>query len=90
VNDNVVVEVDWFDAIATLDICELVTFSLIVRSTVAPLSVVAGTMIAAGVGEGELTGIGETVGLVVVVGVNVAEGASVIAWVGVDVIEKSV
>ena len=43
VKDNVVVLADWFVVIVTLDICELVTFPLIERSTVAPLSVVAGT-----------------------------------------------
>jgi hypothetical protein len=70
-----------------LDISELVTLSPIVRSIVAPSSVVASTVVADGIGGAELTGIGEAVGFVEAIEVNVAEGASVIAWVGVDVIE---
>ena len=50
-------EADWFVAIVTLDICELVMFPLIARSTVAPLSVVAGTVVADGVGEGDGAGV---------------------------------
>ena len=41
VKDTVVELADWFVAIVTLDIWELVTFPLIARSTVAPLSVFA-------------------------------------------------
>ena len=48
VKDTVVVLADWFVAIVTLDIWELVMFPLNVRSTVAPLSVVAGTVVADG------------------------------------------
>ena len=46
VKDTVAVAADWFVAIATLDICKLVMFPLIARSTVAPLPVVAGTVVA--------------------------------------------
>ena len=58
VKDTVVVEADWFVAIVTLDIWELVMFPLIARSTVAPLAVVAGTVVADGVGEGDGVGVG--------------------------------
>lgn len=44
-----VVAADWFVAIVTLDICELVMFPLIARSTVEPLPVVAGTVVDRGV-----------------------------------------
>ena len=69
VKDTVVVVADWFVAIVTLDIWELVMFPLIARSTVAPLPVVAGTVVADGVGEGD--------GVVVGVGVGVRVGAGV-------------
>ena len=59
VKDTVVDVADWFVAIVTLDICELVMFPLIVRSTVAPLAVVAGTVVTDGVGEGDGTGVEE-------------------------------
>ena len=50
---------DWFVAIVTLDIWELVMFPLIARSTVVPLPVVAGTVVADGVGEGDgVVGVG--------------------------------
>ena len=54
VNERVVDVADWFVAILTFDIWELVTFPLIVRLTVAPLSVVACTVVAVefGVGDG--------------------------------------
>ena len=55
--DTVVVSADWFVAILTLDICELVMFPLISRSTVAPLLVVAGTVV---VGVGVGVGVGES------------------------------
>jgi len=57
-----------FDVIVALDICELVTFPLMARSTMAPLPVVTGTVVAeaAGVGDGLIVGVG--------VGVRVAFG----------------
>ena len=61
VNDRVVEEADWFEMIAMLDICELVTFPLIVSSTVAPISVVASTVVADGVGVVDKDGVGLTV-----------------------------
>jgi hypothetical protein len=67
VKETVIVVADWFVAIVTLDIWELVMFPLIVRYTVAPLSVFAGTVVADDVGVGE----------VVVVGVEVAVGLGV-------------
>ena len=57
VKDTVVDVADWFVAIVTLDICALVTFPQIARSTVAPLSVVAGTVVAEGVADG--VGVGD-------------------------------
>jgi hypothetical protein len=56
VKDTVVVVANWFVVIVTLDICELVMFPLIARSTVAPLSVVAGTVVVDGVGAGKGAG----------------------------------
>ena len=52
VNDNFVIEADWFNVSEMFDIWELVTFPLIIRSTVVPLSVITGTVVADGVGEG--------------------------------------
>ena len=72
VKDTVVVLADWFVVIVTLDICELVMFPLIERSTVAPLSVVAGTVVADGVGVGEVV-----VGVGVAVGMGVEDGDDV-------------
>ena len=76
VKDTVVVVADWFVAIVTLDICELVMFPLIARSTVAPLSVVAGTVVAdgVGVGNGVVVGVGIAVGIGVGVGVGDGDG----------------
>jgi hypothetical protein len=79
VKDTVVDAADWFVAIVTLDIWELVTFPLIARSTVAPLPVVADTVVADGVGEGD--GVG--VGVGAEVGAAVGEGDGV--GVGVEV-----
>ena len=69
VKDTVVVLVGLFDVIVAFDICELVTFPLIARSTVVPLSVVAGTVVAevVGVGDGVIVGVG--VGVRVAIGV---------------------
>ena len=95
VNDTVVIAMDWFVEIVTLDICELVMFPLIDRLTVAPLSVVAVTVVeGVGVGDGVGDGVGPTVGggvevevgVVVGVGVGVGEGSGV--GVGVEVGES--
>jgi hypothetical protein len=83
VKDTVVDVADWFVAIVTLDTWELVTFPQIARSTIAPLSVVAGTVVAVGVGagvgvavgEGEGDGVGVAVGVAVGVGVGVGVSA---------------
>ena len=87
VKDTVVDVADWFVAIVMLDIWVLVTFPLIVSSTVAPVSVVAGTVVGEGVGvgvsEGVAVGEGVGVGVVVVeepppgVGVGVGVNANV-------------
>lgn len=50
--DTVVVVTDGFVAMVTSDICELVMFPLIARSTIEPLSVVAGTVVADDVSAG--------------------------------------
>jgi len=75
--DTVVVLVGWYDVILTFDICELVTFPPIVRSTVVPLPVVAGTLVANGVGVGDGVGPGVVVGLGVgvLVGLDVEVGS---------------
>ena len=52
VKDTVVDAADWFVAIVTLDIWLLVMFPLIARSTIEPLSVVAGTVVADDVSAG--------------------------------------
>ena len=64
-----VVMVGLFDVIVALDICELVTFPLTAKSTMAPLSVVTGTVVAevVGVGDGVFVGVG--VGVRVAIGV---------------------
>jgi len=77
VKDTVVDVADWFVAIVTLDIWELVTFPLIARSTVAPLSVVAAMVVGDGVGAGEGVGVGVEVGAGVGVGVGVGVSANV-------------
>ena len=73
---------DWFVVILRWDICELVMFPLISRSTVVPLSVVAGTVVK-GVGFG--VGVGVTVGVGVGVGVGEAVGVGVGVGGGVGV-----
>jgi len=72
--DTVVVRADWFVAILALDICELVMFPLISRSTVTPLLVVAGTVVVVGEGTG--------VGARVAVAVGESAGDAVEAGVG--------
>ena len=56
---------DWFVVILGFDICERVMFPLMVRLTVAPLSVVAGIIDAEGfeVGKGAAVGVGFCVGV---------------------------
>jgi hypothetical protein len=81
--DTVVVAVDWYGAIVELDICELVMFPLIARSTVAPLAVVAGTVVADGVGVGD--GVGDGVGVAVGLGVGVGAGVGAAVGTGVAV-----
>jgi hypothetical protein len=63
------------------DICKLVTFPLIGRSTVEPLEVVARTVFGLGLGIGVADGVGVGVGACVGVGVAVCDGV----WVGVGV-----
>jgi hypothetical protein len=75
VKEIVVVMADWLVVISTLDICGLVMFPLIGRSTVALLSVVACTNVAVGVEVG--AGVGVGVGVDVGVGVGVAVAAKV-------------
>jgi hypothetical protein len=84
VKDTMAVLLDWFDVIVALDICELVTFPLIARSTVAPLPVVAVTVVTEGVGVGDGVGVGVVVGLGVGVGVDVDVGVGVGAIVTVN------
>jgi hypothetical protein len=94
VKDNVVEIVDWIVAIVTLDIWRLVTFPLIVRSTVVPLSVLAFTVVSNGFGEddgvgvafGVLVGFGFDVDFEVGVGVDsgVGSGVGVGAFVTVN------
>ena len=80
---TVVAEVDWFDIIVALDICELVMFPLIRRSTIAPLFVVDGTILTDGDGEenGVACGVGVTLeiwdGDCVEAGVEVKDGFGV-------------
>jgi len=89
VKETVVDVADWVVAIVTLDICELVTFPLIARYTVAPLSVFAGTVVDDDVGVGDGGGVGVVVGLGVGVGtwigVAVGEGDGVGVGLGVGV-----
>jgi len=82
VKDTMVVLVGWYDVIVALDICELVTFPLIARSTVAPLPVVAVTFVADGVEVGDGVGVGVGVGL----GVGIGVGLEVDVGVGVGAI----
>ena len=78
VKDTVVDVAVWFVVIVTLDICVVVMFPLIARSTVEPLAVVAVTVVADGVGVGVGcrdvgVGVGVGDGVGVGVGANVAE-----------------
>jgi hypothetical protein len=59
------------DMIEASDICELVTFPVITRSTTSPLIVVDSTVLAEGLGEGDgfADGVGVTVGALVGVAV---------------------
>ena len=77
VKDTVVVAVGWYDAIVAWNICELVMFPQSARSTVAPVSVVAGTVVANGVGVGDDVGVGVLVGVCVGVGVGAGGGVAV-------------
>ena len=54
---------DWFVVILGFDICERVMFPLMVRLTVAPLSVVAGIIDAEGFEVGKGVGVGLCVGV---------------------------
>jgi len=57
VKDNIVVT-DWFVEMVTLVICELVTFPLITRLTILPLSVAAGSFVGGvAVGDGVFVGV---------------------------------
>ena len=69
VKDTVVVELDFAVAIVTLEICALVMFPLIVRSTVEPVFVVAGRVVSDGVIVGVV--LGTVVGAVVGVDIGV-------------------
>ena len=62
VKATVVVVVERYDVIEASDICELVTFPLIIRSTFSPLLVVDTTVLTDGVGEGDgfANGVGVT------------------------------
>jgi len=69
VKDTMVIVLGWFDAIVTLDICEVVMFPRISISIIAPLSIVVGMAVANGVGVGD--GVGDGVGVVLGLGVGV-------------------
>ena len=71
--DTVVVLEGWYDVIMALDIWELVTFPPSERSTVVPLSIVAGTVVVDGVCVEEVVGVGIVVGVGVEVGDEVGE-----------------
>ena len=60
--ENVVIAADWFVAIVTLDICELVTFPLIDRLTIEPLVVIARTDVGVGVSVGAGVAVGVSAG----------------------------
>ncbi len=75
----------WFDVIKALDICELLTFPLTERSTIAPLPSVTGIVVAVGVGLGDVIFVGVGVGIEVGVGVGVGDGDEVGIAVGVSV-----
>jgi hypothetical protein len=75
----------WLVVRVTLDIWALVTFPLIARLTVAPLSVLAFTVVSNGVGEGDgfAVGVGVDVRIGVGGGSDVLEGGAVGLVVGV-------
>ena len=85
---------DWSGVIVELDICELVMFPLIARSTVEPLTVFAktvfGLVLGIGVGDGEGVGVGvglvvgEAVGVGAGVGEGEGEGVGVVVGVRVN------
>jgi len=83
--DTVVILVSWYDVINASDICELVTFPLMARSTVAPVPVVAGTVVADGVGVGDEVGVGEGVVVGLGIGVGAGRGVAVGRGGGVEV-----
>ena len=72
--DRMVVVADWFVAMITLYICELVMFPFKVRSTSAPLSFVTIRLDCPALGWGVGVGVGVDVGVDVGVGVNVGVG----------------
>jgi hypothetical protein len=82
--DMMVAEADWFVAILTSLICELVIFPLMVKLTVEPLLSVASTFVAKGLGDGviTITGVGVNVGRVNPTG---EVGAGVIKGLGTGV-----
>jgi hypothetical protein len=93
VKDTVVDALDWYVAIVTSDICELVMFPVIARSTVPSLDVVAGTVVVNGKGVGVgvgvdigvEVGIGVTIGIVVGAGVGLGVGVGGTVGLGVGV-----
>jgi hypothetical protein len=80
VKDTVVELEDRVVNTATLENWALVTFPLIARSTVAPLSVLAFTVVSNGVGEGDGFGVG--VGIIVGFGVDIGTDVGVVVEVG--------
>ena len=78
---------DWLVVRVTLDIRALVTFPLIARLTVTPLSVLAFTVVSNGVGEGDgfAVGVEVAVGVLVEMGVCVGDGVGVGVAVGLGV-----
>jgi hypothetical protein len=83
VKATVVVVLERYDVIEALNICELVTFPLITRSTVSPLFVVDTTVVTDGVGVGD--GFASGVSVTVEVPVGVAGGVEVEVGFGVPV-----
>ena len=70
-NNTVVVEADWLVPMVMLDICELVTFPLMARSTFKPLLVLAITVEAFRGGVGVVRWVGvEVAGFGVWVGIS--------------------
>jgi len=91
--DTVVIAVNRFVPIVTLDIWELVTFPLMPKSIIPPLSVAANTVVAGGAGDGVSVGVGARVeveievcvGVGVAVAVGVRDGVGGVVGVGVGV-----